>query len=114
MRAATGLLDLIPVEKTLPHLKAGDESRTARRYVPVTRDLGGIFFRQHGIEDRLIGQTRRKRPHAALTDQLQFFRADRPPKRDGLLAHEKNAILSAWLMRRIGASGSLAGAGFFC
>ena len=90
MASSSGLANLIAIEKGAAHPEARDIARAAGRHVPVAGDLDGVVFAQHGIEDRLVRQARRKFAHAGFLDQAQLRRPDRPPQRDGFfLAHRR-------------------------
>src|SRR5438046_505473 len=84
MRAAAGLLHVVPLDEAALNLEARDEARAARRNVPVARDLDGVVLGEHRIEDRLIRQARRECTHAGLLDQLELFRPDWAPEGEGV------------------------------
>jgi hypothetical protein len=108
------IFHVVAIDEAPPDLEAGYKSGTARRNIPIACNLHCVLLGEYGIENWLFGQARRKGSHASLPDQIKLLGADRPPKGECLLVsghvcdYEKNAIFSAWLIRRIGASGSLA------
>src|SRR5690349_15948601 len=87
MRATAGFLYRVPAEITRLHLEPRHEAGTALWHVPVARDLHGIVFAEHRIEDGLLRQPRWKRRHARLSDQVEFLRADGPPECGRGFAH---------------------------
>ena len=60
------------------NLEAQNMSGAAVARVPVARNLLGILFVQHGIENRLRGQPRRKLPPSAGADQVELRVTNRP------------------------------------
>ena len=50
----------IPLQERGSHPKAGNVPNTAVARVPIARDLNRVVFADHGIEDRLLRQARRK------------------------------------------------------
>jgi hypothetical protein len=71
---------LIGVEKVAPNPKTGDKTATPRR-IPVAGDLDRLSLRQNRKEGRLFGLTRRKCPHCACHNEVEFGRANGTPER---------------------------------
>jgi hypothetical protein len=69
MRPAAGFLRCVTVEIVLLDLEFRDEIRAASRRIPVAGDLDGIVIQKHRVEDRLVGQARRKSAHAEIADE---------------------------------------------
>src|SRR3569623_854676 len=69
-----------------PHGEAGDKATlvVVMLGVPVAGDLAGIVLVGHGIEDRLLGQPRRKGFPPRRLDQRQFFGSHGAVQRDGI------------------------------
>lgn len=84
--SAAGILDLVAAEEVPPNPETSYEAATTRG-VPVACDLGRLRLGEHGMEDRLIWQPRRKRSHVGLRDQLELTRTHRPPKGHHLVLH---------------------------
>ena len=66
------------VEKVAFNGKTRDEASAAILHIPITRDLDSVGLLHDRIENRLLGQTRRKCPIAGRLNQRQFLGADRP------------------------------------
>src|SRR5258708_40366666 len=62
-------------------------SRTTVLCVPVARDLSGIRFVQHGVEEGLVRETSGERPPSALAYQLELTLSCRAEERDRILGH---------------------------
>jgi hypothetical protein len=78
MPGATDDVDLVAAKEVATHKEARDIAALAIPGIPITGDLRGIFLEEHGIEDGLDRQARRKRGKVALADQRQLFLADGP------------------------------------
>src|SRR5262245_47533079 len=66
--ATSRYLDLIFIQEGLGYLKGGYVAAATRRHIPVSGNFDGICFRGYGIEDRLLGKSRRKGLHVGCLD----------------------------------------------
>src|SRR5205823_6790054 len=64
MDRTTYSLHRVASKKFASHGKSGHEARATGFNVPILRDLAGIFFIEHRIEDRLLRQPWWKFPEA--------------------------------------------------
>src|SRR5258708_21134862 len=80
MTPAASFLHVVTIDKTLSNLKTRYKSGPTRWNVPIASDFHRVFLREHGIENRLFGEPRRKGAHAGLPDQFELLRANRSPK----------------------------------
>jgi len=81
--------------------EAGDETGTGGGHIPVAGDLDGVFLVHHGIEDRLVGQTRGEGFPSALFDQSEFFGSDGTVEGDGVHASRSSRTCISANPRRL-------------
>ncbi len=87
MIAPTHLLHFVTIEKRCIDIKAGYETKARRlSRIPITRDLHGLRFREHGIENRLFRKSRRKRAKLQRFDQIEFASTNRTIERNDVHA----------------------------
>src|SRR5260370_9025309 len=84
----------VATKKLASHGKSGHEARATGFNVPILRYLASIFFIEHRIEDRLLGQPWWKFPEAAGRDQLQLFWPDGPIEDCGFCVHAEQCFYS--------------------
>src|SRR5262249_28076029 len=60
VRLPAGILHLVARQEAARDLEPGHVPRAGCRHIPVARDFAGILLGQDRIEDRLLGQARRK------------------------------------------------------
>src|SRR5258708_23367934 len=80
MLATACLLHWVCIQEIPPHSEARHITRAVSFHVPVSRDLNRVVLIQHGIEDWLFGEARRKSRVAGFLDEAQFRRPNRPPQ----------------------------------
>jgi hypothetical protein len=62
------------------NLKSKHRTRPTFARVPVARNLNGVALFKNRLEDRLLGQARRKSPEATVANKREFDFADRAIK----------------------------------
>ena len=106
---ATDLMNFIGVEELFAHIEASDISDARSLDVPVPSDSRRVVPVQHGVENRLIRQSRRPPPEVCGFHQIEFFWAGWTPQRDdvwmcGLVAHDFLIIVDAVERERDGSA----------
>jgi len=88
MYARTHGLDFKMREVFTKDAETQDESLSAIARVPIPRNLHGVFFVKHGIEDWLLGKAWREGSPSAFADQIEFRLSNRSKKDNGI--HSQN------------------------
>ena len=76
MNRGSDLLLRITGKKFSADGEPGDVAGAAVRNIPVASDLPRVFLIQDRVEDRLVGQARRKLTKTVGGNQAEFFRPD--------------------------------------
>src|SRR5215475_12749532 len=86
-------------------MEAQDVSNKTRCFIlciPIASDLSRIFLIQHGIEERLFRQARRKTAESGGTDQIKFSPTDGTIECGELMGHiwkNRPALKRGWSSR---------------
>ncbi len=72
VKRPSDLLDSVPHHEFSPHLESSYIARATCLYVPVPRDLNGIFLVRDWVENRLIWQARRPSFEPGCSNKFKF------------------------------------------